>query len=100
MPLSTQKESVLNQPAKDRNWIATCPKGLELLLAEELTSLGALDVKETIAAVYFNGSMEIAYRCCLWSRLANRILKLLHHFVLNNTEDLYEQASEINWELD
>ena len=98
MPLSTQKESVLNQPAKDRNWIATCPKGLELLLAEELTSLGALDVKETIAAVYFNGSMEIAYRCCLWSRLANRILKLLHHFVLNNTEDLYEQTSEINWE--
>ena len=98
MPLSTQKESVLNQPAKDRNWIATCPKGLELLLAEELTSLGALDVKETIAAVYFNGSMEIAYRCCLWSRLANRILKLLHHFVLNNTEDLYDQTSEINWE--
>jgi 23S rRNA (guanine2445-N2)-methyltransferase / 23S rRNA (guanine2069-N7)-methyltransferase len=98
MPLSTQKESELNQPAKDRNWIATCPKGLELLLAEELTSLGALDVKETIAAVYFNGSMEIAYRCCLWSRLANRILKLLHHFVLNNTEDLYEQTSEINWE--
>ncbi len=98
MPLRTQKDTVLNQPARDRNWIATCPKGLELLLATELNSLGALDVKETIAAVYFNGSMEIAYRCCLWSRLANRILKLLHHFVLNNTEDLYEQTNEINWE--
>ena len=98
MPLRTQKDTVLNQPARDRNWIATCPKGWELLLATELNSLGALDVKETIAAVYFNGSMEIAYRCCLWSRLANRILKLLHHFVLNNTEDLYEQTNEINWE--
>ena len=98
MPLRTQKDTVLNQPARDRNWIATCPKGLEVLLATELNSLGALDVKETIAAVYFNGSMEIAYRCCLWSRLANRILKLLHHFVLNNTEDLYEQTNEINWE--
>ena len=62
MPLRTQKDTVLNHPAKDRNWIATCPKGLELLLASELTSLGALDVKETIAAVYFNGSMDIAYR--------------------------------------
>lgn len=88
----------MNQLNKDKEWIATCPKGLELLLAEELTALGARDVKETVAAVFFNGSKEVAYRSCLWSRLANRVLKRVHSFVLDNVEDLYNQTYEINWE--
>ena len=55
-------------------WFATCPKGVEALLAVELSSLGASDTRETVAGVHFTGPRALAYRACLWSRLANRIL--------------------------
>jgi 23S rRNA (guanine2445-N2)-methyltransferase / 23S rRNA (guanine2069-N7)-methyltransferase len=79
-------------------WLATCPKGLELLLANELRDLGATAVKETVAAVHFEGALDVAYRTCLWSRLANRVLLPLHSFMLNQADDLYQQCNEIAWE--
>jgi 23S rRNA (guanine2445-N2)-methyltransferase / 23S rRNA (guanine2069-N7)-methyltransferase len=84
--------------AIEKTWLATCPKGLEMLLAEEMTALGASSVKETVAAVHFEGSLELAYRACLWSRLANRILMPLHSFMLNESDDLYQQCNDIPWE--
>jgi len=80
------------------DWLATCPKGLESLLAEELDGLGAVHIKQTVAAVSFNGGLDIAYKVCLWSRLANRVLKPFTQFVLNNVEDLYEHITDIAWE--
>lgn len=79
-------------------WLATCPKGLESLLANELQSLGAIAVKETVAAVHFEGSLEVAYRASLWSRLANRVLMPLHSFMLNQADDLYQHCNDIAWE--
>ena len=84
--------------AIEKTWLATCPKGLEMLLAEEMTALGASSVKETVAAVHFEGTLELAYRACLWSRLANRILMPLHSFMLNESDDLYQQCNDIPWE--
>jgi 23S rRNA (guanine2445-N2)-methyltransferase / 23S rRNA (guanine2069-N7)-methyltransferase len=86
------------QVSLQTNWLATCPKGLELLLAEELQAMGAEGVKETVAAVHFQGSLELTYRACLWSRLANRILMPLQSFMLNESDDLYNQCNEIPWE--
>ena len=86
------------QVSSQTDWLATCPKGLELLLAEELQAIGAKGVKETVAAVHFQGSMEVAYRACLWSRLANRILMPLHSFMLNEADDLYQECNDISWE--
>ena len=80
------------------DWLATCPKGLESLLAEELDGLGAVHIKQTVAAVSFNGGLDIAYKVCLWSRLANRVLKPFTQFVLNNVEDLYEHITDVAWE--
>ena len=57
------------------DWFAACPKGLESLLAHELETLGAAATRETVAGVYFSGPIAIAYRACLWSRLANRVLR-------------------------
>ncbi len=88
----------MSQVPPHTDWLATCPKGLELLLATELQAIGAEGIKETVAAVHFKGSMEVGYRACLWSRLANRVLKPLHSFMLNKSEDLYEQCNEIPWE--
>jgi 23S rRNA (guanine2445-N2)-methyltransferase / 23S rRNA (guanine2069-N7)-methyltransferase len=86
----------VSQVPSQTDWLATCPKGLELLLAEELQAIGAEAIKETVAAVTFKGSMEVAYRACLWSRLANRVLKPLHSFMLNESNDLYEQCNDLS----
>ena len=55
-------------------FFATVPRGMESLLAGELRSLGAEHVKQARAGVSFQGTLETAYRVCLWSRLAGRVL--------------------------
>lgn len=79
-------------------WIATCPKGMESLLVDELTALGGQAVKPSVAAVHFEGALAIAYQACLWSRIANRVLLPLHRFKLQSADDLYQHCNEIAWE--
>ena len=79
------------------NFFATCPKNLEGLLEEELISLGAKSTKQTVAGVKFTGDLTLAYRVCLWSRLANRILLPLAEFQVASAEDLYEGVRRIIW---
>jgi 23S rRNA (guanine2445-N2)-methyltransferase / 23S rRNA (guanine2069-N7)-methyltransferase len=80
-----------------RPFFATCPKGIEPLLADELRLLGAEMVKETRAGVSFEGALAIGYRACLWSRLASRILLPLTSFPAPTPEELYAGAQTIAW---
>ncbi|MCF7980509.1 MAG: bifunctional 23S rRNA (guanine(2069)-N(7))-methyltransferase RlmK/23S rRNA (guanine(2445)-N(2))-methyltransferase RlmL [Pseudomonadales bacterium] len=88
----------MNKIGDQPSWLATCPKGLEELLAEELLELGAEQVKQTIAAVHFKGPLTLAYRVCLWSRLASRLLLPLAQIKLQSADDLYSHCMEIAWE--
>jgi len=88
----------LSLTKENLDWLATCPKGMEQLLSDELLALGATEVKQTVAAVHFQGELKIAYKACLWSRIANRVLMPLASFRLDTVEDLYENAVEIPWE--
>ncbi|UVE16445.1 bifunctional 23S rRNA (guanine(2069)-N(7))-methyltransferase RlmK/23S rRNA (guanine(2445)-N(2))-methyltransferase RlmL [Pseudomonas sp. LS44] len=76
----------------------TCPKGLEGLLAEEAAGLGLEAVREHTSAVRGFASMETAYRLCLWSRLANRVLLVLKRFSMANAEDLYDNVLAVDWQ--
>lgn len=80
------------------NLFATTPKGLELLLVEELKSLGATTAAEKLAGVAFTGDLACAYRVCLWSRLANRILLKIAEFPGKTPEELYANVQTISWE--
>lgn len=80
------------------NLFATTPKGLELLLVDELRTLGAKDPAEKLAGVTFTGDLELAYKACLWSRLANRILLRLSQISAPTPEALYAGVQTINWE--
>ncbi len=80
-----------------RPFFATCPKGIEPLLADELRSLSAEAVKETRAGVAFEGTLAIGYRACLWSRLASRILLPLTNFPAPTPEALYTGVQTIVW---
>lgn len=77
---------------------ATTPKGLELLLVEELRALGAIEPREKLAAVTFQGTLELAYKACLWSRFANRILLSLATFPAATPEELYAGVKTIEWD--
>lgn len=76
----------------------TCPKGLEGLLAEEARTLGLQEVREHTSAIRGSADMETAYRLCLWSRLANRVLLVLERFSMNNAEDLYHGVQGVDWQ--
>jgi len=78
-------------------FFATCPKGLEYLLVDELSALGAQDVHEALAGVHFSGDMATAYRACLWSRLASRILLPLAEFDAADGDALYAGARAVDW---
>ncbi|MGG2400124.1 bifunctional 23S rRNA (guanine(2069)-N(7))-methyltransferase RlmK/23S rRNA (guanine(2445)-N(2))-methyltransferase RlmL [Pseudomonas sp. SH1-B] len=77
--------------------VLTCPKGLEGLLLEEASALGLEEVREQTAAVRGFAELEVAYRLCLWSRLANRVLLVLSRFAMNNAERLYEGVKAVDW---
>lgn len=70
---------------------------MEGLLSEELRSFGAREVKETRAGVAFSGNLEAAYRACLWSRIANRILLPLKTFAAPDPAKLYGGVKGIRW---
>ena len=80
-----------------RHFFATAPKGIEPLLADELRALGAFEVLEARSGVAFSGPLEIAYRACLWSRLASRVLLPLATFPATSPEELYAGVRAIDW---
>ncbi|PWK92675.1 bifunctional 23S rRNA (guanine(2069)-N(7))-methyltransferase RlmK/23S rRNA (guanine(2445)-N(2))-methyltransferase RlmL [Fulvimonas soli] len=80
-----------------RAFFATCPKGLEYLLKDELAALGAAGVREALAGVHFEGTLETAYRACLWSRLASRVLLPLAEFDAPDDEALYAGVQAVDW---
>ena len=78
-------------------YLAVTSNGLENLLVEELTKLGITNAKPVQAGVRFKASNEQIYRCCLWSRLASRFVRVLSEFTCNDDMDLYLATSSVNW---
>lgn len=76
---------------------ATTPRGLEALLAEEIETLGGTNIKTMRSGVSFIGTRETAYRICLWSRVAGRLLLKLSEFPAETPEELYAGVQTIDW---
>ncbi len=79
------------------SFFATCSKGLESLLEQELLSYQGTAVKQTVAGVFFAGTLSTAYRAIMFSRLANRIILILQQAPVVDADDLYRVASAIDW---
>ena len=78
-------------------WIATAPVGAASVLAEELLEFGATDIRERSHDVKFQGSLEVGYRACLWSRTATRVLLSVGSIEAETSRQLYEAAKRIDW---
>ncbi|NLG75600.1 MAG: hypothetical protein GX535_05150 [Xanthomonadaceae bacterium] len=78
-------------------FFASCPPGVADLTAAELRTCGASRTREFKLGVEFEGTLEAAYRACLWSRTASRILMPLATFPAANADELYAGVSSIDW---
>ncbi|MCB5184077.1 THUMP domain-containing protein [Methylobacillus gramineus] len=78
-------------------FFATCPRGLETMLVEELTSINARQITPTDGGVGFAGDMLLVYRANLESRIATRILLQVGKGRYANEDDLYQAAFNIDW---
>lgn len=78
-------------------WLALCPKGLESLLLAEISELGGEIERETPMGVFWRGDLATAYRVCLWSRLASRVLLPLHESQVDNVDQMYDAARSVDW---
>jgi 23S rRNA (guanine2445-N2)-methyltransferase / 23S rRNA (guanine2069-N7)-methyltransferase len=79
------------------HFFATCAKGVEDLLQNELEKFNAPDIKIHTGGVSFGGDIEHAYKACLWSRVASRILLQLKEFTISSDDDLYNEIISIDW---
>lgn len=78
-------------------YFATCPRGLEQLLADELQAVNAKSIKLTDGGVSFDGDWAVCYAANLYSRIATRILWQVARGKYLNEEDLFEAAYKLNW---
>ena len=78
--------------------IAKTFQGLEGVLAQELTSLGANDIQIGRRMVSFTGDKAMLYRANFCLRTAIRILKPIKHFTAQDADEVYEAVKAIRWE--
>ncbi len=88
--LTTEQDSLLI-------FFANCAKGIELLLKEELLMLGVTEAHEKLSGVEFVASLGVAYKVCLWSRLANQVHRKLHSAKFESSEDFYNELYALPW---
>ncbi|EDM75439.1 hypothetical protein PPSIR1_14525 [Plesiocystis pacifica SIR-1] len=75
----------------------TAPRGAEDLLAAELEALGLAKVRARKGGVEARGTLEQAYRACLWSRVGSRVLAAVATLDAGDGDLLYASAQAIDW---
>lgn len=76
----------------------SAPRGMEYLLGEEAAQLGLSLSRTSPQGVFGEGSLETAYRLCLWSRLANRVHLVLFSGRVTDEKSLYALCREYAWQ--
>lgn len=83
---------------KDFKFFATCSKGLEEVLAQELKARNIPEIEIDRGGVRFGKTLRDGYAACLWSRVAQRVLLELKVDWIRGADDLYASVKKIPWE--
>jgi 23S rRNA (guanine2445-N2)-methyltransferase / 23S rRNA (guanine2069-N7)-methyltransferase len=78
-------------------FLASAPRGFADLLTRELLTCGASQVRERALGVAFAGTLECAYRACLWSRVANRVFLEIARFEAHDAAQFYQAVRAVDW---
>jgi putative N6-adenine-specific DNA methylase len=79
------------------SYFATCARGLEPILADELRALNARDVTNGRGGVSFAGNKSVLYRANLWLRTAVRVLRPVVEAPVHAPEELYAVVQSLDW---
>lgn len=79
------------------HYFATCPRGLESVLEQELIVLCALDISRVDGGVRFAGTLELCYAVNLESRVASRVLWQVAHTPYRSEREIYDVVQTIAW---
>jgi 23S rRNA (guanine2445-N2)-methyltransferase / 23S rRNA (guanine2069-N7)-methyltransferase len=80
-------------------YTATCAAGLENIVRKEIASFGGREITTAPGAVSWQGTLESAYRACLWSRFSSRILLEIARFPAPDTDTLYRNVRDLEWDM-
>lgn len=78
-------------------YFATCGRGIEPILADELRRLGASEIEPGRGGVRFTGDRALLYRANLWLRTAIRVLWPILDAPVESPDELYEAVQTIDW---
>ena len=78
-------------------FFASCPRGLESLLVEDLTAVGVMDSQAIPGGVHFSAEWPACYAANLHSRIATRILWRVAHGRYAKEDDIYKLALDTAW---
>ncbi len=84
----------------DSHFFASCPRGLEQVLAKELTALAASNVKAVDGGVHFSGALTLGYAANLHSRVASRVLWRVgqaRYRPASADQDIYQATQTVDW---
>ncbi|WP_256207651.1 THUMP domain-containing class I SAM-dependent RNA methyltransferase [Nitrosomonas marina] len=83
--------------AQPLQFFAPCPRGVEPVLADELSKLGAEKVLPANGGVHFQGNWKTCYQANLGSRIASRILWQIASTTYRNEQDVYDTTLALPW---
>ncbi len=78
-------------------YFATCARGLETILADELRAIGTTEIRSGRGGVEFHGDRETFYQANLWLRTAIRVLMPVLEATVTTPDELYDAVQTIDW---
>lgn len=98
MPVANSQLLITKMSEANFEMVAKTLHGLEDILAEELTALGANEIQKGRRMVSFTGDKELLYKANFCCRTALRILKPVYHFKAKDAETVYNEVKKVMWE--
>ncbi len=86
------------EPGRSRPLTATCSRGLEGVLGDELRALGAGRIEAGAGVVRFAGDLRLLYLANLQLRTAMRVLLPVAEGPVRDRRGLYQLAGRVAWE--
>ena len=93
-----RRKAVQGPFSGEQSFFATAAKGVEEVLAREMTNIGLEGVVVEKGGVRFRGNLSACYRANLWLRTASRILIPLAEFPCDSPQSLYDGVRAIAWD--
>lgn len=95
---STKIKCIQDDVHATQPFFASCPRGLEWALVQELENMGITITKRVASGAMLSATWTQILQANIYSRIASRFLWQLSTQFIRNEEEIYTQATRIPWE--